>query len=145
MLQQKVPPNICCPALLSLPLPTSPGCLHGMTIIGNTFLGGCSHGGLRADGIQCGSAAIALFFRSSITSFAQRWKGNEEGMSAGPPRAGAQPQGYLCTRAEGGESGPACLILFVFQCETRSIICLKWLIGIFCLVVFFLSFWLFFL
>lgn len=36
------------------------------------------------------------------------------------------------------EDGSACLILFFFQCETRSVTCLKWLIGIFCLFFFFL-------
>lgn len=47
-------------------------------------------------------------------------------------------EGYV--HGQGVENVPASLILFVFQCETRSVICLKWLIGIFCLFFFFFLF-----
>lgn len=65
----------------------------------------------------------------------QRWKGNHvgRGRQQGPPGQGHSRRAMY--RGTGGESGPACSILFVFQCETRSMISLKWLIGIFCLLV----------
>lgn len=73
-------------------------------------------------------AAIALLFRSSVTSLAQGRGITGRGRQRGPN------EGYV--HGQGVEKVPASLILFVFQCETRSVICLKWLIGIFCLFFF---------
>lgn len=82
-------------------------------------------------GIQCRLCFYCTFLLLKHHQFCTEVEG-WEGTSAGPPPGhGHSLRGVYMGR--GGESGPACSILLVFQCETRSMICLKWLIAISCL------------
>lgn len=88
----------CCPR----PLPTSPGRCAGRASLGTPSWEAAAMGVQEQAGVQCGSAAIALFFRSSITSFAHR--GGREITSGGdvsraPPGRGTAAG--LCTGAQG--------------------------------------------
>lgn len=101
----------------------------GSNIFGNITLelGGCWTA--REGPCPRDPAAIALLFRSSVTRLAQG-RG-----TTGPGRQQGPTEGYV--HEQGVENVPASVILFVFQCETRSVICLKWLTGIFFFFFFF--------